>query len=468
MTVSATLDFEAGFLETGVLRPQEGPQEQFASTPADIAFYGGAAFGGKTMALVMEPLRHIMREGFSSTIFRRTYPDIFRPGGLWTTAEMIYPHFGGIPRQNSAEWVFPEYKSVVKMSHLQHEKDKFSWQSSQLPLIEFDELTHFSESMFWYLISRNRLHRPMGGLRPYVRAAMNPDSGSWVADLIKWWIDPETGFPIAERSGVVRWFIRLNGQMIWADKKEDLLDRGIPKSFTFIPSKITDNKIGMATDPGYLGNLQALPSFERAQLLDGNWLVSPGKGSRFKRHWFKIVDPGSVPKMERELRYWDRASTEVSERNKNPDRTAGVRMGLGDDGFYYVRDVIVDMLTPGRVKNLIKDTAHNDGPEVETWLEQDPGQAGVAEREDYATALAEYGPRFKRPTGSKWVRSGPFSAAAENGRVRLVRGAWNKAYLDELENFQDEDAVLPGEELWKDDQVDGSSGGFAILSRAAF
>jgi predicted phage terminase large subunit-like protein len=455
------------FLESGILQPQAGPQEVFASTSADIAIYGGAAFGGKTMALIMEPMRHISRRGFSATIFRRTYPEIFAPGGLWDTAEMIYPGLGGVPKYSSGEWHWPQHGTRIKFAHLQHEKDKFSWMSSQLPLIELDELTHFSEGQFWYLSSRNRLSRPMGGLRPYMRAGCNPDNNSWVAALIEWWIDQDTGFAIPERSGVVRWFVRVNGEMRWADTRKELAEYGMPKSFTFVASKIFDNKIGMATDPGYLANLQALPAYERAQLLDGNWKVARTNGVRFKRHWFKVIDAEQLPIMERIVRYWDRAATEISPTNKDPDRTAGCQWGRGVDGYYYVMDMALDTLTPGGVKRLIRETANQDRgnyPDAEVWLEEDPGQAGKAERADYADFLAEYGPRFNRPTGSKWVRSGPFSAAAESGRVRVVRAPWNKKFFDELESFSDPDDLLPGEEEGHDDQVDAGSGGFSVIA----
>lgn len=453
------------FLEEGVLAPQAGPQEAFAATPADIAIYGGAAFGGKSMALLMEALRHVHRQGFGAVIFRRTYPEIHNVGGLWETAEQFYPAMGGVPKKSDSMWLWPKTGAHIKMTHMQHEADKFSWQSSQVPLIEFDELTHFSESMFWYMLSRNRLGRPMGGLRPYVRAACNPDSNSWVADLISWWIDQDTGFPIPDRAGKVRWFVRLGGDMKWADTKQELERFGLPKSLTFVPSKVTDNKIGTDNDPGYVANLEALPSFERAQLRDGNWKITPGKGTRFCKAWFELVDAERLPEMQRKVRYWDRAATEISERNKDPDRTAGVKWGHGVDGYFYVMDVKREAMTPGGVKRLIRTTCSEDGDDCEPWLEQDPGAAGVSERDDYAIFLADYGVRFKLPTGSKWVRSGPFSAAAENGRVRVVRGPWNKAFFQELESFQDADLLLPGEEEGHDDQVDGGSGGFNVISR---
>lgn len=84
----------------------------------------------------------------------------------------------------------------MKMSHLEHENDKYNHQGAQYPLIMFDELTHFSKTQFLYLLSRNR---STCGVRPYVRATCNPDPDSWVADLVAPWIDQATGFPIREK-----------------------------------------------------------------------------------------------------------------------------------------------------------------------------------------------------------------------------------------------------------------------------
>ena len=61
------------------LRPQQGPQEQFLSSPADIAIYGGSAGGGKTYALLLEPLRHMDNPGFGVVIFRRDSGQIITP-----------------------------------------------------------------------------------------------------------------------------------------------------------------------------------------------------------------------------------------------------------------------------------------------------------------------------------------------------------------------------------------------------
>jgi hypothetical protein len=62
------------------------------------------------------------------------------------------------------------------------------------------------------------------GIRPYVRAACNPDADSWVADFVAWWIDQDSGFPIPGRIGVIRYVVRgPNDTLIWGDSPEELL-----------------------------------------------------------------------------------------------------------------------------------------------------------------------------------------------------------------------------------------------------
>lgn len=271
---------------TKVIRPQPGPQEQFLATSADIAIYGGAAGGGKTWGLLMEPLRHINVPDFGAVFFRRSTVQIRNEGGLWDESAKLYPDLGGAPKEHVLTWDFPAGTSV-SFAHLEHDKTVHNWQGSQIPLICFDELTHFSAKQFWYMVSRNR---SMCGVRPYIRATCNPDCDSWVADLISWWIDPNTGLPIRERGGVLRWFIRLNDKLIWGDSKEELLalyPEVPPKSLTFIPASLTDNAALMAADPGYVANLMALPLIERERLLGGNWKIKNTETLVFK-NWRKV------------------------------------------------------------------------------------------------------------------------------------------------------------------------------------
>ncbi len=254
------------------LKPQEGPQHDFIDCLADIAVYGGSAFGGKTWALLAEPLKWIHIPLFSGVIFRRTYPQITVEGGLWDESCQIYPHVGGRPIFSRLEWQFPS-GATIRFAHLQHETNKHDWQGSQVPYFGFDELTHFTESMFSYIVfSRGRSNC---GVRPYVRCTCNPDPG-WVRDFIAPWVHDEYQGEKA-KSGQVLGYRRAGSGVEWVDPET-------PEtvSLTFIRASIYDNKIGLAANPAYITNLQTLLPVERARLLDGNWnvrregLVYPG------------------------------------------------------------------------------------------------------------------------------------------------------------------------------------------------
>lgn len=266
-----------------IITPQEGYQLDFASSPADICIGGGAAGVGKTFSLLLEPIRHKDVEGFGSVIFRRTNPQIRNEGGLWDTSIQLYSCLDAIPRQSSLEWMFG--KSKLKFSNLEYEKNIYDWQGSQIPLIGFDELTHFTKKMFFYLLTRNR---SVCGVNPYVRATCNPDPDSWVAEFIAWWIDQETGYAIPERRGILRYLIVDGDSFIWGDSKEEVIEKGwhiledvvkkskidpgeFVKSVTFIGGSIYDNKELLKENPAYLGNLLAQDKDTQAALLHSNW-----------------------------------------------------------------------------------------------------------------------------------------------------------------------------------------------------
>ena len=443
-----------------IIKPQEGPQQQFLSTSADIAIYGGAAGGGKTFALLLEPMRHVNNSKFHAVIFRRTRVQVKQAGGLWAEAEKLYPQIGAVPNQTDLIWKFPSGMKVG-FSYLQTDTDKYQYQGAQIPLIGFDELTHFKEDQFFYMLSRVRSD---SGVRGYIRCTTNPDPDSWVATFIDWWIDEE-GYPIPERSGKIRWFIRRHDDMLWADSREELVEqfgeKVRPKSVTFIKAGLQDNKILMDKDPDYEANLQALTFVERMQLLEGNWKIKPAAGLYFRGDQFKYCDAHELPKFKRLVRYWDRAATEKTGQN-DPDATAGVLMGIPEDfevfRRYYVLDVVKFHKGPADTLKTIKDTAEKDGKEVEVGIEQDPGQAGKVEASYLAGQLAGYKTKIVVASGKKLARATPYSSQVQAGNVIIVRDrVWNPDYIKELE-------VFDGSGKGHDDQVDGSSGAFNMLN----
>ncbi len=448
-------------MEPKVFKPQAGPQEQFLSTSADICIYGGAAGGGKSWALLLEPLRHINNPKFSSVTFRRYSEEITMEGGLWSTASEMYPLLGGKPLTSPThKYTFPS-GAVLAFRHFDQEKKKYKFQGAQIPLIQFDELTHFSESMFWYMLSRNR---STCGVKPYIRATTNPDPDSWILPLISWWIDQETGYPIKERGGVVRWFIRQSGELIWADTKEELEETypgALPKSFTFIPSSVHDNQILLKENPEYLANLDALLDYEQKRLKGGNWFARPTAGEVFKRSYFEVVEADEVPPMVSEVRFWDRAATTPNESNKDPDWTAGVRMGKGADDTYYLYHSERLRGESYDVQKTINTTASQDGRMVTIGLWQDPGSAGKYEVRDYIRQLDGYIVESFPQTKNKLTYWKPLASQAKAGRVKLVRGTWNEAFLREAEGVTD------GTQHGHDDQIDAAAGAYMYLSDSA-
>lgn len=457
-------------LQNIILQPQAGPQTQLCSSRADIRLFGGGAGGGKSYVICLDKARYVQHPGFSAVIFRRTYPDIMNPGGLWDTSMMIYPYLGGKPKVSRCEWEFPS-GATIKFSHLQHQSDVLSWQGAQIPIIDFDELTHFTEYMFWYMTSRNRMSAPLP-MRPYMDATCNPDSTSWVRKLVDWWIDKETGLAIPERSGALRWFIRDGDHLKWADSKEEAYekygrkdlpldheDQIRPRSLTFIASKLSDNPALVRNDPEYRARLQALPLVERLQLLGCNWNVLPTSGMFFKKFWFPTVK--QAPVGGRTVRYWDRAASEPTAAYPDPDWTVGTLMRLVN-GRVYVIDVCRDRVRPEGVKRMMRNCADQDGPEVEVWAEEDPGSAGKSEVDDLSRMFLDRPFYSNRVSKDKATRAKPMSAAAESGNITVVEGVWNDEWLREYEMFMDT-KILKQPEGYHDDQVDSGSGGYNVL-----
>lgn len=452
------------------IKPQKGPQERFLSTSADIAIYGGAAGGGKTYGLLLNPLRYIMTDGFNGVIFRRDYVQITAAGGLWDESQRLYSE---IPKAKGSKspkyhWMFGK-QSTVWFDYIGRDEDVNKWQGSQITMIGFDELTHFSEYTFFYMLSRNR---STCGVKPFIRATCNPDSDSWVAKFIEWWIDQESGYPIAERSGKIRFFVRINEVLYWFDSRPAAVEYAIkngtapeeavtmPKSVTFIASTLQDNQILMKRDPGYLANLQAMPLVERERLLRGNWKIKPRAGLFFKRT--QIGDfLQEIPKnLTAVCRGWDLAATD---RNENQDAafTAGVLIGRTSEGRFVVLDVINQQIQAGEVRTLIQLTAKLDRQKygnicpVRQRLPQDPGQAGKEQAQSYIRLLAGYDVQIKPESGDKVTRAEPMAAQWQHGLFDLMEADWNETYLNQLESFPDG--------KWKD-MVDAGSSAFSELT----
>jgi predicted phage terminase large subunit-like protein len=172
------------------------------------------------------------------------------------------------------------------------------------------------------------------------------------------------------------------------------------------------------------------------------------EGGMFKGGWFQVIPASELPARRTRVRAWDLAASE------NGDWTVGVLMSKDTDGVYYIENVIRFRGGPMAVEKKIIDTARDDGKSVEIILPQDPGQAGVSQKNSYIRKLAGYRVKAVRPTGPKATRAAPFGSQVEGRNVRLVQGSWNDAFTEELETFP---------LGTHDDQVDAAADAFNAL-----
>ena len=374
------------------------------------AFYGGAAGGGKSEALLMAALQYMDIPGYAAIIFRRTYADLVLPEALMDRAQEWLAPTDARWNDKSKSWVFPS-GATLTFGYLDAEKDKYRYQSAAFQYVAFDELTQFSETQYRYLFSRlRRLEGVNVPLR--MRSASNPgDQGhEWV--------------------------------------KQRFVVEGRKHGRVFVRATLDDNPHLDTVE--YRKALDELDPVTRQRLKEGDWDIAI-EGNLFKRHWFPVVE--ERPAGLRLVRYWDLASTEKTATN-DPDWTAGALMGSNGGGDYYVADVRREQEGPGAVEALIRQTAEIDGPNVAIWMEQEPGSSGKNTIATYARILAGYNFHGVRSTGSKVERANPVSAQAEAGNIKLVQGPWLGDYLDEICAFP---------ESGHDDQVDATSGAFGQL-----
>lgn len=393
---------------------------------------------------------------------------IMEQGGLWDASMKLYKLYNGaIPiKSPKPYWRFPK-GAKVSFRQLTRDEDVYDWQGTEIPCIEFDELTHFSEFQFFYMLSRNR---STCGINPYVRASTNPDADSWVAGFISWWIDPETGYAIPERSGKIRYMARVNEEIVWGDSPEEVIrianeadydveiTKDDVKSVSFVSSSVYDNQVLLKNNPGYLSNLKAQSIVERERLLYGNWKIKAAKGLFFPRSAIpELLDevPNDVTKW---VRAWDLAATDTDE-GGDPAYTASVLLGKRKDGTYVLADATNSRLKAEKVRALVKQCAVSDKAKykrVRIRMSIDPGQAGKEQSQSYIKMLAGFSISAVKESGTKEARAEPFAAQWQAGNVSVVAGPWTEALLGQYESFP--------ESKFKD-MVDAGSNAFNELEQ---
>jgi len=454
--------------------PQPGPQTQFAECSADIAVYGGSAGGGKSFALIYEAAKWIHLGTYRAILFRRTGPELTGGGGLWDESKPLYRALGGRFREGAHLDVTFDSGARVEFRHLQRERDVTSHSGRQYAYVGFDELQTFTERQFWFLLSRLR---SSCGVRPYMRGTCNPDPDSFLRTLLDWWIGSD-GYPIEERSGVIRWLVRQDDSIYWYDSKAEALrahPHAAPLSLTFIAARLADNRF---VDPTYRAFLRGLPRVDRQRLLGdeargGNWDVREGAGLVFRREDFVVADAPPA-RILRTVRAWDKGARPPTADYPDPDWTRGVRVSLCEGGYLWIDHLVSLRDGPARVFRAIRQTAAGgdlipldggevgavgatdssarawpgDGPACTVVLWRDPGGAGIVDTETTQDVLAGFptevihsasspveGP--KRKGRAKLDFAKVWSREVDHRRVYVKRAPWTGEVLAEADAFPD-------------------------------
>lgn len=445
--------------------PASLKQSWFLSSDANIIVYGGAMGGGKTYCGLLRHLRWVDDPHYRGYVVRKQQTSVMATGGIFDEAFGLYKAFDENvkPNKKAMTFTFPS-GAVVAMGHCETNEDAEKWRGRQVSACMVDEATQLLEDHVLVILSRLRSKAKM---IPNLFLTCNPSPDSFIRRWIDWWLIPKgeenAGRADPKKDGKIRWFIRQNNEMIWADTKQELLDtygsHVLPLSLQFISATIYDNPPLIKSNPGYLANLQGLKRVKQERDLYGNWDIREEASGYFKLDWLgEPINPYDMDIVKR-VRAWDLAGSLPSEVLPNPDWTAGVLMAKTRSGLYIIEDVIRFRGRYGEVIQKIIETAKSDPEETQIVLPQEPGQAGKSAGLMMVKALIEEGfsAKLKSSNKSKITRFMPVASAAEAGLVRYAFGSWNDTYFSEMEAFN-------GDRANKDDQVDATSDAFITLA----
>jgi predicted phage terminase large subunit-like protein len=414
-------------------------QEAFLRLTCREALFGGAAGGGKSVALLMDASQYVDVPGYHALLVRPTLGELEQPGGLLDLAHTWYGLSKATWSGELRAWRFPgpgrsgAGGSSIRFGYFDGQRDVNRYSGSSYSYFGLDELSQVDE------LSYHRMQRVLRQPGPDPSLPHAADGLSLTEVPVRCRATSNPGGP--NHHWIRAYFV-------------DPLTR--PEGVLYLPARWSDNK--HLDFEAYARGLAHLPLTDRERLMNGDWEI-PDEGNMFKRSWFEIIDLSQVPEQTRAVRYWDLAGSEPTPSNRDPDYTVGVLAEYVDaTRTYYITDVVRERRDASQIEELMRATAAEDGPGVRIYVEQEGGsQSKYFEQHLTYEVLEDYWVSMHRPQGSKEKRALPVAAAAGKGRIKVVAAPNTREFLDEICQFPYGS---------HDDCVDALSGAVEAIGRA--
>lgn len=451
----------------GVLAPLPGPQTVALGSPADVIFFGGGVFGGKSFGAALFARKYVHRTNATILVMRQERKMLLGSGALLSKFKSVMGDLRPLIRESSmhVDMRFPVSGASVEFAGCRTPSDFRKYEGNEYSVIIWDEAQQLEFATFLKMMQRNR--SPGGcDVVPRMFLTGNPpqpgEPGYWLRELIDWFIGPD-GFPIADRCGKLRYFTVNDNQIEWVDPGWRDEDGNPPKSFTFIQALATDNPVGLADNPTYMASIRAQTEVDQERLAKGNWdakhgarLFGHGRIEWLPRFPLEILSANTV-------RYWDLGGGMNDTDTRNglgsflvtialcpkcdghrflgdapcpvcnvmPDGKGGVvpfrelsQVQLDNkDGprkGIWLRSPIWEQGELGELEKTMIDVTRADGPDIPQYIEQEKGSGKVATH--HYQELLTWSDVFGDPvSGKKQVRAKPLVSAADVGLLFVER-----------------------------------------------
>ena len=355
-------------------------QMQFIEADADEVLFGGSAGGGKSYAQLIDAFLYGLKyPGSKQLILRRTLPEL--DISLIRVARSLYPA-SLFSYQASSHTGRLTNGSIIDFGYCATEGDVFRYQSAEYDTIRFDELTHFTEFQYLYLLSRLRGTNPF---KKQIKSATNPGGigHSWVK---RRFIDPAP-----------------HGQSFVEDGAKRI----------FIPARLSENRFLSEADPGYKERLEQLPESQKKALLYGEWNIFEGQFFGEFSYDIHTVEPFSIPAEWRRYRTIDYGL----------DCLACLWIAMSPDGDVYVyRELCESNLMISEAAEKILMRTDKDERIYATLAPPDLWQRSQESGRSKALLFSEYGVDFTKTPNNRetgWLALKELLRTQKSGKPRL-------------------------------------------------